>query len=422
MLRSVPSGPGNEESSNQLTNVSKRSRSSSETSSLSSVDESPNGDLPPRPEGPGTVRRKPAKRSLRTTLVTFIDLGELPREDIEKSPPSTNATQSGTPPESPSTPVTPQKQVKDIDAVLATPPPTTDTSINGADTCPFPLQPIPIIVGHSLSGKKTKRRCISAGDLPITPPTTPDRFIANRTASHDASKSFHVSKSTQHLSSAERLLRQNRDSPDPFRSPSIARQGRPRISSGQINRNASGHVRVFSGSNLLQASNDPLNPQNRQISTGAVWNVGGAAAIAPSGPINGVPDGRGGVLGSGTNAPMYTSRFFERNTPDQDRGRLKGRLAVALDIDQASRVLNHSQSPDRSRGTKVSPGNSSSKSKQREPRTVWRDGQWVREGAVPGKYSYNCGADGQSPQTYGKEIIDHLLTLSSCKKHSDRRS
>lgn len=371
----------NQEASENRRPPAKRSRISSDTSTASSVDETQE-DLPSLPEGRGTVRRIPARRSLRDPFVTSVcvDARYTQVDGKEKSLVPSEANPSRTDPDPPPTPVTPRRQLRDIHAALLTPPTTPQTSI---DNCPFPIQPIPIIIGNKSSDRQARRRCVSAGDLPLTPPTTPDRFVSTRTASHDVAKAFHVGKPTQQLSSAERLLRQNSDNPDPFRSPSIARQGRPRVSSGQPNRNLSGHIRVISSTNLLQVQTDPLNPPIRQISTGAVWNVGGAAATAPSGPMNGIPDGRGGLLGSGTNAPMYTSRFFEGNTPDQDRGRLEGRLAAALDIDQASRVLNYSQSPDRSRGTKLVVGGSPSRSKQVEQRTSWKDGQWVRGGSLP---------------------------------------
>jgi hypothetical protein len=57
------------------------------------------------------------------------------------------------------------------------------------------------------------------------------------------------------------------------------------------------------------------------------------------GPVTGIPDGRGGFLSSGTNAPMYTSQFLEGDSPDQDLERHERRLAAALDIDQANKIL-----------------------------------------------------------------------------------
>lgn len=350
----------------------------------------------PLPEGQGTVRRKPAKRSLRHPFVSATDeLDFLPGSENggPRTPPK--YTRSKTAPQSPLTPVTPENPRVPIDAVLTTPPTTPgDRVAEVKDDCPFPLQPIPIITGglykssHDTEVRQAKRRCISAGGIPLTPLTTPDRFIANRNAGHDASSSFQVSKPADQLTSAEKLLRQNSATPDPFRSPSIARQGRPRISSSQSPRNVSGPARVINGTNLLHPSLNPLNTQNRQVSTGAVWSVGGSAATTPTGPINGIPDGRGGLLGSGTNAPMYTSRFFESNTPDQDRGRLEGRLAAALDIDQTNRVLNHSQSPNRGGGSNSVASSSPLRSTPKAYRTDWKDGQWVRGEALACEFLY----------------------------------
>ena len=344
----------------------------------------------PIPEGQGTVRRKPAKRSLRHPFASATDDYDfLPgfENDGPRTPPKN--VRSKTAPQLPLTPVTPENPGAFIDAVLTTPPTTPgDCLAKVEDDCPFPLQPIPIIIGgfreryRDTEVRQAKRRCISAGGIPLTPPTSPDRFIANRSAGHDASSSFHVSKPADQLTSIEKLLRQNSATPDPFRSPSIARQGGPRISSSQSPRNVSGPARVISGTNLLHPILNPLNTQNRQVSTGAVWNVGGSVATTPNGPMNGIPDGRGGLLGSGTNAPMYTSRFFESNTPDQDRGRLEGRLAAALDIDQANRILNHSQSPNRGGGSSSVAGSSPSRSTLQAYRTDWKDGQWVRGEAL----------------------------------------
>ena len=109
--------------------------------------------------------------------------------------------------------------------------------------------------------------------------------------------------------------------------------------------------------------------------------MGGSTAASPTGPVQGLPNGRGGVIGSGTNAPMYTSRFLDGETPDQDLERLEGRLAAALDIDQTSRVLEIPGSP-------LKPGHASTgslASKRRYPfidsRTRWEHGTWVQEGA-----------------------------------------
>ena len=83
--------------------------------------------------------------------------------------------------------------------------------------------------------------------------------------------------------------------------------------------------------------NDSLEAP-RQVSVGAVWNVVGPN-IAQGGPRPGVYDGHGRPLASGTNGPMHTAHFIVRNSPNQDIQRHEDRLALALDIDQASRIL-----------------------------------------------------------------------------------
>ncbi|KAJ9623437.1 hypothetical protein H2203_005697 [Taxawa tesnikishii (nom. ined.)] len=70
-----------------------------------------------------------------------------------------------------------------------------------------------------------------------------------------------------------------------------------------------------------------------------------------------IPDGRGGRVVSGTNAPMYTTAFFEHNEPSHGQEAYERRLALAFEIDQASRVL-ASSAPDSpaSSTTSSSPG------------------------------------------------------------------
>ena len=295
---------------------------------------------------------------------------------------------------------------------------TSDTSTDTTESvndCPFPLQPLPMIIATHFgvsdtdTGRKLKRRCISSGTQYQTPPSTPDRFISTRSVSQDTSNNFHVSKRTNELSSSERLLRQNLASPDPFDSPTRARVGRRRISGNQVRNPSRTTSRNISGTNLLNPPMNASDAQARQVSTGAVWNVGGSSATAPSGPISAVPNGRGGFTGSGTNAPMYTSRFFEKESPDLDRGRLEGRLAAALDIDQASRIFNHSQSPERGRSETTGATGSSSKPPHPQSRTTWENGQWIRHRSFSRKHSVTFSSYGS-----GKMNLD-IADLSSTR-------
>ena len=252
---------------------------------------------------------------------------------------------------------------------------------------PFPLTPVPLFTTDStrpnvVEGFQTPRgRCIGIkAELP-SPSTSPDRYISNRYPPQDASKTFRVGKSPEQLSNAERLLRHRSATPDPFGPLPVKRirEAKIRASANTDPRAVSSRTRTIGTTNVQHPPQDPLAAQNRQASAGSVWNVGGGSQTSPSGPVRGISNGRGGFMSSGSNAPMFTSHFFEDDTPDQDNTQLENRLAVALDIDQTSRVLNISRSP--TQGTSVSTGSIRSKRKfpYVEPQTRWMNSQWVQE-------------------------------------------
>ncbi|EUC38972.1 hypothetical protein COCCADRAFT_32020 [Bipolaris zeicola 26-R-13] len=107
----------------------------------------------------------------------------------------------------------------------------------------------------------------------------------------------------------------------------------------------------------------------RQISTGAVWNVGGPSAVSDT--VVAVSTGRGRMLGSGTNAPLYKSAFLSRADPEAELEAYTQRLALALDIDRTDRILQHSPL--------WTSRNSPESSAQSHGRHVWRDGAWIKE-------------------------------------------
>ena len=264
------------------------------------------------------------------------------------------------------------------------------------DSFPFPFQPA------TLKPKKTKedefstpsyakRRPFSAAQTYHTPPASPDRYIPARHTKDDHIKSYHLGKSPEQLSSSEKLLRHNSASPDPFsaRSPQrVTDNTRPQPRS--LSRDpASVRQRVVS--DVLALPSGVIDQQPRRASAGAVWNVGGTVQALGSEPVIGIPNGRGGLFGSGTNAPMFTSKFFEKETSDQSRERFEGRIAAALEIDQTSRTLSIFRSPESTKDTDCS---GAGPRRKRPVQTVWRDGQWVNDGsptrkftAVPGLHS-----------------------------------
>ena len=80
------------------------------------------------------------------------------------------------------------------------------------------------------------------------------------------------------------------------------------------------------------------------------------------------------MMGSGTNAPMYASDFFEKETPVESNERFAGRIAMALDIDRSGRVFEFSHT------AKLELKPSSNSTTKRN--TVWKDGQWVSDGGI----------------------------------------
>jgi hypothetical protein len=95
--------------------------------------------------------------------------------------------------------------------------------------------------------------------------------------------------------------------------------------------------------------------------------------------VVGVSTGRGGMLGSGTNAPLYTSTFLNRADPEAELEAYERRLALALDVDQTNRILCHSPTPSIFHSGKQSGSLS-------ELKHSWRDGAWFRINVTSGLF------------------------------------
>lgn len=235
------------------------------------------------------------------------------------------------------------------------------------------------LINCPVRGRTPSRRCISCVE-PFNKArnwfSSPDRFLAPRAGSTERESVFHASKSPHSLSPREKHSRQRDQYVDPFHSTSPSRS-RDAI---RIRRSSpSGRQRPphFTPSFVHghDASPSPIDVNqspnaSRQISAGAVWNVGGPT-IAQGGPRPGVHDGHGGLLASGTNGPIHTAHFLDRNDSSHDVQQHENRLALALDIDQASRVLDSISRPPLLESASVD-------ASQRLPFT-WKIGSWARE-------------------------------------------
>ena len=120
----------------------------------------------------------------------------------------------------------------------------------------------------------------------------------------------------------------------------------------------------------IDTNSDALPHINgRQVSRGTVWTVGG---LAPRG--NSIDDGRGHFVRSGTHAQVFTMPLCKRTSRSQDElGRYHDRVASALSIDRARRILDFDRRATSPRSTRNRRPNWWSASET----TTWNGTEWV---------------------------------------------
>lgn len=201
---------------------------------------------------------------------------------------------------------------------------------------------------------------------------TPDRFIATRRPPAIARDSFKLKKSSERLAVQHTPYRSRAPNGDPF----ARRLQRSRRLNDELHglREAhsviTGRAGAYRRNTSLSYRRNLFESNARQVSAGAIWNVGGPSAVSDT--VAGVSSGSGGILGIGTNAPLYRSAFLNRSDPEAELEAYKCRLALALDVDQTERVLRHFstfkclQAPNHWGATS-------------NTAHTWRDGAWVKE-------------------------------------------
>ncbi|KAF2624236.1 WD40 repeat-like protein [Macroventuria anomochaeta] len=274
-----------------------------------------------------------------------------------------------------------------IDALVAkyATPPTTPVEIGAdieRDTDRFPNEfDSPMKLGRlstrCASSPLRPSQWASRGGL-LSPPrksqtSTPDRFIHCRRPPAVTRESFELNKPIEREQISQRG---HRAGGDPF--------GRRVRRSDRLNAELRGlreaHT-VLAGrsgggvrSPNLRLRSSSLVTAARQISAGAVWNVGGPSAVSDT--VAAVSTGNGGMLGSGTIAPLYTSSFLDRADPEAELEAYERRLALALDVDQTDRILQHSPSQS------SRPGATHNNTPPHKPH-IWRDSAWAQDGVKP---------------------------------------
>lgn len=203
--------------------------------------------------------------------------------------------------------------------------------------------------------------------------STPDRFVHCRRPPAVTRESFELNKPNERERNSRRG---HRAGGDPF-SRQIRRSDRLnaelrglREAHTLIAGRSTGNVR----SPNLRLRSSSLVMAARQISAGAVWNVGGRSAVSDT--VAAISTGNGSMLGSGTVAPLYTSTFLDRADPEAELEAYERRLALALEVDQTERVLHHSPLPS------SRPGSRQQNTPPYIPH-VWRDGAWAQDSVKP---------------------------------------
>lgn len=215
------------------------------------------------------------------------------------------------------------------------------------------------------------------GVRPTTLSRSVDRFLPVRRSSLMPSiHSFRTNKDPKALSTDELLHRHPEVSPDAFNPRSrrassplpVARRPQARRVWGNRSANRG-------GASVLSFQRDSPGPDgSRQVSVGTVWAVGGIAPVT-----SGVPNGRGRLLGSGTNARLYTTPFSAgdaRSKTDIEKERYENRLADALNLDRVSRVFEF-------RDPSTAPPK---KTPEFDFKTTWNGTEWVLSGPERSKF------------------------------------
>lgn len=220
-----------------------------------------------------------------------------------------------------------------------------------------------------------------------------DRFIAERSPSVSINENFRLSRCPERLTHHERATRRRLPGADPF-----AQRVQRQTAATHVNNTSRPAAPPATGAN-----NVPVHPGRgfradgaRQVNSGSVWNVG-AGTNAGDG-AGAVHDGRGGVLGSGTNAPLFTAPFLTRNDTSGELDLFERRLALAFDIDQSSRVVGgiegsqSSNTPSRAQlRTCYSPSSPNAQSPEGD--TVWKDSEWIQDSTLSSTRSLKACAE-----------------------------
>ncbi|CAK7210345.1 hypothetical protein SCUCBS95973_000747 [Sporothrix curviconia] len=226
----------------------------------------------------------------------------------------------------------------------------------------------------------------SAGSIRV-----PDRFVHPRDADDTEiplGEKFRLTKTPHELEDVEKVLRNNHISVDDFfdstaRVIPVSTFANDRQSARQ-RRGWPTQTRIRTTLLPGQMGDVPESEFDQRLMRGSVWSIGTVPPI-----VGAVNNGNGSMTQTGTAAPYYTSSFVNNFVyPSTDIDKHRGRIAAALDVDRASRLL---QCNINKGVLKLHPGhtfpvpvpNAAAKHlpQPKKAKTVWDGARWVKDGA-----------------------------------------
>lgn len=195
--------------------------------------------------------------------------------------------------------------------------------------------------------------------------TSPDRFVGSRSNSQTAMESFQLGLRPHELSPSERAFRKRSFSFDPFSFPRPNRETRI------------GDIGYMANYHMIPRH---LESTRSRHGMGGVWNI--SAATEHFGRHSQLDSaGQHPLSRKYRNTPFYDSGLCGKITSRAETLRHQSRVALAMDVDQAAKVLRH--------GDADSELHAASRSSTRLPGrfnpVIWRDNCWTNIGENLGK-------------------------------------
>ena len=217
------------------------------------------------------------------------------------------------------------------------------------------------LFGYCEQRATPRQRRLMAGGLRVS-----DRFVADR-AGTPTKEALVLSSPLDKLSGLDKTRRQQRMDFDPF-GPSPRRSVRLTERFATLRSNPLTNSRNTAG--LATAVDDGTSRTRSTANDGAIWSVGGVMVT------EGVPstsNGRGGRVTSGTSAPHHVADFLSRVSTNEVERVHERRLALAMDMSQNAKMLDHRSPSSPLAGSQTAHFLS-------PPHRTWQDGTWKRDG------------------------------------------